>query len=113
MDAIVNNVNALRDSVQRHQYQGLTALDVLTAFHVLLKKPLDYSITDDKYFTFILECMSNVPSDADNRRYWLDTMCETYEKITATSPSDSNWLMLKANLVFFAPVGVYKGLLNC
>ncbi len=35
MDIIRDNVNVLRDSLQRNNYNDTTALDVLTAFYVL------------------------------------------------------------------------------
>lgn len=112
MDNIYQNVNNLRDIVQRQMYDTVTALDVLTAFYVLLKRPIDYNLMDDKNFTLILETLSNVPSDVENRKFWLDTMFGTYESLSGINPTDPDWpkwLLLKANLVFNAPVCVIKG----
>ena len=105
MDIITQHFPTLRDSVLRNSYTETTAIDVLTAFYAILKKPTDYSsITDDKFFTFLLGCLRNVPRDADSRKFWMDTMFTTYEKMSGISPIDPNWLLLRANLVFLAPV---------
>ncbi len=103
MDLIRDNVNILRDSIQRNQFSETTCLDVLTALHVVLqKRVVDYSISDDKHFAFILGCLRNVPPGSQ-RKYWFKTMFTTYEKLSNIDVNDPNWLLLQANLVYLSP----------
>lgn len=102
MDLIRDNVNTLRNSVQREDYTDTTVVDVLTAIYIILGKRIDYAIMDDKYFLFLLGCIRNVPV-GEERIYWFNTIFTTYEKITNVDTNDSSWLLLKANLVYLAP----------
>lgn len=105
MDLIRDNVNTLRDSIQRNQFTETTVLDVFTAFYVILQKRIiDYSISDDKHFAFILGCLRNVP-DGNQRKFWFETMFHTYEKLSGVDSNDPNWLLLQANLVYMSPLG--------
>ena len=104
MNIIRDNVNTLRDSIQRNQFSDTTVVDVFTAFYVVLQKRImDYSISDDKHFAFILGCLRNVPAGSQ-RKYWFDTMFSTYERLAELDPNDPNWLLLKANLVYLSPL---------
>lgn len=103
MDLIRENVNTLRDAIQRNNLDDTTVIDVFTAIHVLLGKRIDYSITDDKYFAFLFGCVRNVPV-GKQRHYWFDTMFRTYEKLSGVNPTDGNWLLLQANLVYLSPL---------
>ena len=103
MDIIRENENTLRDSIQRNNYSETTVIDIFTAFNVLLKKRIDYSITDDKYFTFLLGCLRNVPV-GEQRHYWFDNMFRIYEKLSAIDPANSAWLLLQANLIYLSPL---------
>ncbi len=105
MDIIRDNVNTLRDSIQRNQFSDTTVLDVFTAFYVILQKRIiDYSISDDKHFAFVLGCLRNVP-DGTQRKFWFETMFNTYQKLSNIDVNDPNWLLLQANLVYMSPLG--------
>ncbi len=103
MDIIRENVNTLRDSIQRNNFSETTVIDIFTAFHVILSKRIDYSITDDKHFAFLLGCLRNVPRGLE-RQYWFDNMFRIYEKLSGISSTDPTWLMLQANLIYLAPI---------
>jgi hypothetical protein len=104
MDIIRDNVSTLRDSIQRNQFMDTTVIDVFTAFYVILqKRMLDFSIGDDKHFAFVLGCLRNVPAGSQ-RKYWLETMFTTYEKLSGVTENDPNRLLLKANLVYLSPL---------
>ena len=105
MDLILQNVNTLRDSIQRGDFHDTTVIDIFTAFHVVLQKRIiDYSISDDKHFSFILGCLRNVPA-GQQREHWFETMFRTYEKLNKDLDVNSpNWLLLQANLVYLAPL---------
>lgn len=102
MDQIRDNVNTLRDSIQRYDFSNTTALDIFTAFYTILSKRVDSSsLTDDKNFQFLLGCVKNVPKD--NREWWFERMFKIYEKISGVSDTDPIWLLLQANLIYLAP----------
>jgi hypothetical protein len=106
MDQIKDNVNLLRDSIQRGNYTDTTVIDIFTAFYVLSNKRVDYSITDDKYFAFLLGCLQNVARGRE-RIYWFDNMFQMYEQLANMVPSDpnwTNWILLKANLIYLSPI---------
>lgn len=104
MDLIKENVNQLRDSVQRNTFSEITVIDIFTAFYVILGKRIDYGITDDKYFKFLLGSLRHHDTDI-SRKLWYDTMFRTYEKLSEMPDvNDSNWLLLQANLVYLAPI---------
>jgi len=105
MDQIKDNVNLLRDSIQRGNFTDTSVIDIFTAFYVITSKRVDYSISDDKYFAFLLGCLQNVQRGRE-REFWLTNMFSTYEQLAALTPSSANWtnwLLLKANLIYLAP----------
>jgi len=102
MDSILDNVNNLRDMVQRRNFDDTTVIDVFTAFYVLSTKRIDYSIMDDKYFQFLLGVINNVPSD--KRHHWFKSMFSIYERLSGIASDDSNWLLLQANLIYLSPI---------
>jgi hypothetical protein len=105
MDQIKENVNMLRDSIQRGNFTDTSVIDVFTAFYVLSTKHIDYSISDDKYFGFLLGCLQNVPRGRE-RIYWFDNMFQMYEQLSGMNVNDpnwNNWILLKANLLYLAP----------
>lgn len=105
MNIILDNVNSLRDSIQRNNFSDTTVIDVFTAFYVLCNKRVDYSITDDKYFQFLLGCVANVPRGRE-REYYFDNMFSIYEQLSGMTSQDAHWndwLLLKANLIYLAP----------
>lgn len=104
MDQIRENERTLRDSIQRQNFYDISVIDIFTAFHVLSTKYIDStSLTDDKYFTFLLGVISRIPRGRE-RQFWFDKMFSIYEKISGITPSDPNWLLLQANLIYLAPV---------
>ena len=102
MDIIRQNVTSLRDNIQRNYLAETTVIDVFTAMYIILQKQIDYAISDDKYFAFLLGCLRNVPPGTQ-REYWFNMIFTTYEKLSNIDPNDTNWLLLKANLVYLAP----------
>ena len=105
METVIQNLSTLRDSIQRQNLDDTTVIDILTAFYALLKdkRPIDYAISDDKFFTFLIASLRHVPAGRQ-REYWFTTMFATYEKLSGISPDDANWLLLKANLIYLAPL---------
>lgn len=104
MDQIRENVSVLRDSIQRSNFYEISAVDIFTAFYVILQKRVDSSITDDKHFSFLLGVIHKVPQGND-REYFFNQMFSIYEKLSGIDPKDSNWLLLQANLIYLAPIG--------
>lgn len=104
MDQIRDNQNTLRDAIQRQNFYDITVIDIFTAFYVLANKRIDSSITDDRYFTFLLGIVNNVPA-GEERRHWFESMFRIYEKISGINVNDGNWLLLQANLIYLAPIG--------
>jgi hypothetical protein len=100
MEHIKQNVQVLADYIRRSDFNDTTALDIFTAFYVILgKKFFDSAITDDKHFAFLISCLRNV-SDTESRRHWMDTMFRIYEKLSLVDVNDANWLLLQANLIY-------------
>lgn len=105
MDLIRDNVNSLRDSIQRNNLSDTTVIDVFTAFYMITSKHVDYSITDDKYFQFLIGCIANIPRGHE-REYWFNNMFSIYEQLsglTTTDPHWNDWMLLKANLIYLSP----------
>lgn len=112
MDQIRDNERTLRDAIQRHDYSDVSVVDIFTAFNVLANKTLDVSsLTDDKYFTFLMGVVSRVPRGRE-REYFFDKMFQYYEKISGIDPASPNWLLLQASLVYLAPVGSGVGVID-
>src|ERR1700710_254490 len=107
MDQIKDNERSLRDNLQRGQYCDVSVIDIFTAFNVLISKHFDSSsLTDDKYFTFLLGVIHQV-STGKEREFWFENMFRIFEKlsnITPLTPNYSNWLLLQANLIYLAPI---------
>jgi len=103
MEQIRENVNILRDSVQRGNFYEVSAVDIFTAFYLILQKRVDSSISDDKYFQFLIGVIHKVPVGRD-REFFFTNMFSIYEKLSGIDSKDSNWLLLQANLIYLAPV---------
>src|SRR4051794_5183889 len=102
MDLIQDNIPILRDSINRQSLNDTTAIDVFTAFYVVMSKNLDSDIVSDKHFAFLLGCISSVPPGKE-RHFWFKKMFETFEKLLSVNPSDPKWLLLQANLIYLSP----------
>lgn len=105
MDTIIQNVESLKNSIQRKDFSDVSVIDIFSAFYIILQKPIDSSISDDRYFSFLLGCLRNVPQ-GDERKYWLETIYSSYEKLSLINPNNANWTLLKANLLFLAPIRI-------
>lgn len=102
MNLVTENVSTLRDSIQRNNFQDTSVLDIFTAFYVILTKPTNSNISDDKNFGFLLGAVSNVQTGID-RNYWFDNMFRIYEKLSKVATDDPGWLLLQANLIYLQP----------
>ena len=97
MDLIRENERTLRDSIQRQNISEITAVDVFTAFYLLLKLRPD-NIVDDRTFRYLIGVVRNVHQGRE-REFWYNSMFKYYEKLSGVDPNDSNWIMLQANLI--------------
>lgn len=103
LNVITDHVPTFKDTIQRQvPLRETSAIDIFTAFHLILKEKVVDNYTDNKYFLFLMAVLRNVPC-GDIRYYWIRTMIDTFEKLAGVSSTDPYWLLLQANLMYLAP----------
>jgi len=100
MDTIKANVPNVREFIQRRDYSDTTVIDLFSVMYILVgqKQTIEFD-ERDKHMEFILDRVRRVPAGVQ-RQFWIDNMFRLFERMSQTSPTDSTWMLLQADVIY-------------